>query len=232
MSHKVGNHTQQSVSLRSEGFGQPHTRSPGRNLAVPLGLCTNCLEKSTILPAQVAALITATFSPSFSLSHGTVLLFYCAEVSLTIYTLLQRNHANDSRWVTLVETDLWSLGKSRMPNRKELNWGRGKGNRDKGEDGQPSRFPQSRGDSQDVELLVLKRTAQRKLGWPVTLEDQIIKTVTTNDASVSQMPKLFPFHDQISFRQQPGKEDWMGYHPILFMKKLGLREYSDLPQTK
>ena len=37
--------------------------------------------------------------------HETV-LFYCAEVSLSFYTPLQRNHASGNRWVMLVETDL------------------------------------------------------------------------------------------------------------------------------
>lgn len=68
--------------------------------------------------------------PSSLCPHETVLLFYCAEVSLSFYTPLQRNHASGNRWVTLVETDLRGLGKSQMLNRKKVNWRRGKGNRD------------------------------------------------------------------------------------------------------
>lgn len=40
---------------------------------------------------------------------------------------------------------------------------------------------------------------QDKLGWWATLEHQIAERVTTNRASVSQMPMLFPFRDQDSF---------------------------------
>lgn len=130
-------------------------RSLGRDMVAPLQLIRDSppaarRRATTTLPAPVTAPMVPTESPSFLLSLWAASLFYCAEVTLAIYTILQRNHASGDRRAGLSGA---RPERALMHCRKELNWGGGQGERDKGEDGQPSQFSQNCGVSQDVELL-------------------------------------------------------------------------------
>lgn len=99
-------------------------------------------RRATTLPAPVTASMAPTESPFFLLSPWAVPLFYCAEVTLSIYTILQRNHASGDRRA--------GLGGDRperpsMHNRRDRTGEEAKGTEIRAgvKDGQPSQFSQS-----------------------------------------------------------------------------------------
>lgn len=138
MSHKVGDHVKQSVSVRSEGFSQPHARSPDRNLAASLYTSGTPHQlpgtTSPILPAQVAAMVMPVLYPSFPFSPLGQDLGFTAKKSLSPSTQCCRQIRPmvTGGWGWM-ETDLRGLRKARRHSRKELNQERGGRKRDTGE---------------------------------------------------------------------------------------------------
>lgn len=85
-------------------------------------------RRATLLPAPVAASIMPR-SPSFLLSPLAIPPFYGEEVTLSIYTVLQRSHASADRWVGLGGDRLEG---SSVRSGKALNQGGGQGRRETG----------------------------------------------------------------------------------------------------